>query len=267
MKVYAGVFRIRFINAIQYRAAAFAGLSTQFAWGFMEIFAFAAFYRSNPNAFPMTFSQTASYIWMRQAFLALFVVWSFDNDIITSIESGSIAYELVRPVDLYRKWFSQAAAGRVARAMMRCSPILLVAFLLPEPYRMTFPDSYSQLVLYLLSLFLSLGVVVSFSMLLYTSAFYTISANGIRIIVATTADFLCGGYIPLPFFPESVRRVVEKLPFAAMYDIPTRIYNGHLAEADAIMGMGMQVFWLVTMWAVGRTLMGRAFKRVIVQGG
>ena len=53
MKAYSALFRIRFINALQYRAAALAGMATQFAWGFMEIFAFAAFYRANPGAFPM----------------------------------------------------------------------------------------------------------------------------------------------------------------------------------------------------------------------
>ena len=74
MRAYRAVFRLRFINAMQYRAAALAGMATQFAWGFMEIFAYAAFYRSNPAAFPMAFSQTVSYIWMQQAFLALFMM-------------------------------------------------------------------------------------------------------------------------------------------------------------------------------------------------
>jgi ABC-2 type transport system permease protein len=267
MKAYAGIFRIRFINILQYRAAALAGLATQFAWGFMEIFAFAAFYRSNPEAFPMAFSQTASYIWMRQAFLALFVVWFWEPDIVSSIESGSISYELVRPLDLYNRWFSQSVAGRLARAMMRCAPILLVAFMLPEPYRMTLPPSLWQIFLYLFSTALSLGVVVAFSMLMYTSLFYTIAPVGVRYITATVADFLSGGYIPLPFFPEAIRKVVDILPFAAMFDIPARIYNGHLTGADAARGIGLQIIWLVALWALGRIAINRALRKVIVQGG
>jgi len=53
MKKYVSLFRIRFINTIQYRAAAFAGMATQFAWGFMEILAFSAFYKADPGVFPM----------------------------------------------------------------------------------------------------------------------------------------------------------------------------------------------------------------------
>ena len=76
MKKYLAIFRIRFINALQYRAAALAGMATQFAFGFMFILAFEAFYKVNPDAFPMEFSQTVSYIWIQQAFLALFFLTS-----------------------------------------------------------------------------------------------------------------------------------------------------------------------------------------------
>ena len=74
MNKYLAITRIRFSNSLQYRAAAVAGMVTQFAWGFMEIFAFSAFYKANPAAFPMEFSQTVSYIWIQQAFWALFMM-------------------------------------------------------------------------------------------------------------------------------------------------------------------------------------------------
>ena len=58
-RVYGSFFRLRFINGLQYRAAAYAGVATQFAWGFMEILLFHAFYQTDPAAFPMEFSQLA----------------------------------------------------------------------------------------------------------------------------------------------------------------------------------------------------------------
>ena len=69
MSAYLAVFRIRFSAGLQYRAAALGGIATQFVWGFMLLLQFAAFYRSDPTAFPMEMSQVASYIWMQQAFL------------------------------------------------------------------------------------------------------------------------------------------------------------------------------------------------------
>ena len=44
MKKYLSFFRLRFSMGLQYRAAALAGIVTQFFWGFMEIMAFRAFY-------------------------------------------------------------------------------------------------------------------------------------------------------------------------------------------------------------------------------
>ena len=267
MNKYQAVFRIRFIGALQYRAAAAAGMATQFVWGFMEIFAFAAFYRANPASFPMEFSQTVSYIWMQQAFLALFMMWFWDNDIAEAVLSGSIAYEMVRPVDLYFRWLSQAAAYRLARALLRCVPILLVAFIVPQPYRMSLPPDIWQFILFLLSTVLSLGVVVSFSMLMYISLFYTISPMGVRIIVTVLSDFLAGATVPLPFFPDPFRAALGLLPFAAMQNMPLRIYSGNIAGLDAFRGIVLQVFWLAVLLCIGRFAMSRALKKVIVQGG
>ena len=267
IKPYIALFRIRFTNTLQYRAAAIAGLTTQFAWGFMYILAFAAFYRSNPGSFPMAFSHTVSYIWLQQAFLALFMLWFYDNGIFESIESGSIAYELVRPMDLYSRWFCSTAANRVSRTLLRCVPLLAVAFILPHPFRLVLGGGFFRLGLFLLSMTLCLGVVLSFSMLIYISSFYTLDSRGTRIIIAVAADFMSGAYIPLPFFPGPIRAVLEVLPFGSMQNMPLLIFSGHVYGTAIVRGIGLQVFWLVFLIIVGRFWMGRALKRVVAQGG
>jgi ABC-2 type transport system permease protein len=267
MKAYLSVFRIRFANAIQYRAAALAGVVTQYAWGFMELLMFWAFYRANPDAFPMTFQQTVNYIWVQQAFLALFMTWFYEYEIFWAISSGAVAYEMVRPLDLYGRWFSQTAATRVAKCVLRSLPILLVALFIPGPLRMTLPPSAGQFLLFLLSAALALCVVVAFSMLVYVSVFFTLDSSGVRRITAAAVDFLAGAILPLPFFPPAFRAVIELTPFAAMQNMPLRIYSGNIAGADAIRGIALQVFWLAALVALGRLWMRKAERKVIVQGG
>jgi len=267
MGIYLALFRMRFINALQYRAAATAGVSTQFAWGFMEILAFSAFFRSNPAAFPMEFSHTVTYIWLQQAFLALFMSWFWENDIADSILSGAISYELTRPMDLYNRWYCQTVAGRLSRATLRCLPILVVGFIVPGPYGLSLPAGAGAFALFALSAALALGVVAAFSMLMYISLFYTISSLGVRSVLGVLSDFLSGHIIPLPFFPQRIRVVAEFLPFASMQNMPLRIYSGNISGADAFWGIGLQLFWLVTLAAAGRAAMRRAVKRVVVQGG
>lgn len=267
MILYLAVIRIRFINGLQYRTAALAGMVTQFAWGFMELLAFAAFFKANPAAFPMEFSQTVSYIWLQQAFLALFMTWYFDTEIFDAITNGGIAYELARPMDLYSRWYCQSIASRLSKTVLRCSPILIVAFIVPEPFRMSLPVSIDQFMLFLISAVLSLGVVVAFSMIVYITTFYTLSPRGVRYISAVLADFMAGATVPLPFFPPGFRAVAELMPFAAMQNMPLRIYSGNIAGMAAVRGICLQLFWLVALVLLGRLMMKSALRRVVVQGG
>ncbi|GHV26472.1 ABC transporter permease [Clostridia bacterium] len=265
MKQYLSLFRIRFINGLQYRAAAAAGLSTQFAWGFMEILAFSAFYRANPAAFPMEFPHLVSYIWIQQAFLALFMPWGVGGNAVETIVSGNIAYDLARPMDIYDRWFFETIADRVSKAALRCAPILIVALILPQPFRMTLPSNLLQLSMFVVSVPIAMCAVTTYCLLDYMSAFYTMSRY--NVIFVMLADFLAGGYVPIPFFPEPLRKIAELLPFAAMQNMPLRIYSGDIAGMDAVRGIGLQLFWVAVMLIFGKWLMRHSLKRVIAQGG
>ncbi len=267
MRKYISFFRMRFINGLQYRTAAYAGIATQFAWGFMEILMFRAFYTANPQAFPMEFSQLSSYIWLQQALLALFMTWFLENDIFSAITSGNVAYELVRPMNLYRMWFVKSLASRLSKAVLRCMPILLVAAFLPAPYNISLPSGFPEFIWFSVSLLLGFLIVVAFCMLIYIATFYTMSPMGVRLIAVTMVEFFSGAVIPIPFFPDKIRLVFELLPFASMQNMPLRIYSGNIKGSEILTGIALQVFWLVVMLATGRLLMNRALKRVVIQGG
>jgi len=57
------------------------------------------------------------------------------------------------------------------------------------------------------------------------------------------------------------------MPFAAMQNMPLRIYSGNISGTDALTGIALQIFWLAVLLLIGRLMMNRALKRVIVQGG
>ncbi len=267
MKKYWSFFKIRFINGLQYRAAALSAVATQLFWGFMYILMYAAFYRSNPAQFPMEFSDLATYIWLQQALLALFMTWYFDMDLLNSISNGNIAYELARPLEIYSMWFVKETATRTSRAALRCGGILLVAFFIPQPYGLSLPESIPSFLLFLLSVFLGTLVMVSLSMIVSGITFYTTSSQGVRIAASTIGDFFGGGIVALPFWPDGLRQVVSLLPFAATQNVPFRVYSGNLAGAEAAFSIFLQVFWLVVLYACGRLLFRRALRHVVVQGG
>lgn len=267
MKKYISFFRIRFIMGLQYRVAAFAGIATQFVWGGMLILAYAAFYRSDPAAFPMSFQATASYIWLQQAFLMLFLPWGFEGEILESISSGSVAYELCRPISVYNMWVARTVANRVSAAFLRCWPVLILGVFLPAPYGLAAPPSVGVLLWSLLSAVLGTLVSATLCVLVYFINFYTVNSSGVRTIAVCLTDFLQGSVIPLPFMPDGMRKVVELLPFASTLNAPLRIYSGDISGAYLYRTVALQIVWLAVLTAAGKLLERNAVKKTVVLGG
>ena len=267
MKKYWAFFRLRFSMGLQYRVAAAAGIVTQFFWGGMNILVYRAFYETDAEAFPMSFQATSTYIWLQQAFLALFAAWMVENEIFENIMNGNVAYEMCRPVSIYNMWFSRSMANRLARALLRCFPVLLFAAFLPAPFGIGKPASIGHLGLFLAAMFLGFGVTVAFFMMIYGLTFFTISPNGLRILISSVVEFLAGAIIPLPFFPDKIRTVLELLPFASMQNVPLRIYSGSMSGEEMIKGILLQAVWLVVLVIIGKVLLAFAEKKIVVQGG
>lgn len=267
MKKYLSFFRLRFAMGLQYRAAALAGIATQFFWGAMNVLMYHAFYASDPSAFPMSLEATVTYVWLQQALLLLFAAWLIEHEIFDDIVSGNVVYELCRPIDIYDMWFARSVANRLSRAVLRCFPILFVAALLPAGYGLGAPADIAHFALFLLTGALGFFVTVAFFMLVYALTFFTISPSGLRIFVTSVVEFFAGGIIPLPFFPDGVRQVMEMLPFASMQNVPLRIYSASMTAGEMQRAIALQVFWLAALMAAGRALCRCASRRMTLQGG
>ncbi len=268
MKKYICFFKLRFATGMQYRMATVTALTTQLIWGLMECLAYRAIAEASGGKMPMDYSSIVTYIWLKEGLLVLFNTWAADNDLFAMITDGGIAYELCRPLSIYSMWFSRTVGARIAEAFMRCVPVLFCAFLLmPKAYRMTLPVSGVSFLLFLLTVFLALGITVTFCMIVYMLCFFTISPQGWRMVLTGAVDFLSGNVIPLPFFPKKYLFLLELSPFAYMQNVPFRIYSGDLMGGDVYLCILKQIFWLAVLMLLGIALWKKAEKRVALQGG
>lgn len=267
MRKYYLFFKLRFAAGIQYRMATVTALTTQLIWGLMECVVFKVIAEASGNRLPMNYSAIVAYIWLKEAFLALFNTWNADNDIFSLIMNGDIAYELCRPVSVYSMWFSRNAGGRISQVLLRCFPVLLCAFSMPKPYKMSLPVSASAFGLFLLTLFLGMCVTIAFCNLVYMLCFFTISPKGLKMVLTGAVDFLSGNIIPLPFFPAPFLKIVECLPFAYMQNVPFRIYCGDMVRDEIFLSILKQIFWLIILIVLGILVWKQVEKRITVQGG
>lgn len=267
MKQYWSFFKMRLMAGLQYRAAALAGMSTQFVWGAMEILLYRAFWLEHPERFPMGMEALSSYIWLQQAFLTLFAMWNWEHDILESVKTGTVAYELLRPTDIYSMWMARSVANRLARASLRMVPVLVVSSLLPSPWGLRLPASPAAFGLFLLSSVLMVLVVCAYSLLVYALTFYLTDPNGLMVLSVAAADLLGGAIVPLPFLPGGLRRFAELTPFASMQNVPLRLFSGDIPLAEAPAVMGLQVFWILALMTAGYLLTRNGLRRTAILGG
>ena len=267
IKPYVAVLILRLLNGMQYRAAALAGVATQFFWGFIYIMIFQAFYAQTMGEQPISLEELVTYLWLQQSFLAFIMLWFRDNELFDLITTGNIAYELCRPIGIYEYWFSKLLAQRLASALLRCFPILLLAFLLPSAYRLMLPPDLKTFILFCISLLLGLFVLVSISMFIYISVFITLSPMGSLLVFGVVGEFFAGMVIPIPLLPEWLQQIVYLLPFRLTADFPFRVYSGNIPNSEAVEGIMIQLIWLVALVFLGKMALHKAMKKVIVQGG
>lgn len=267
MRVYGSVLKLRLLHGLQYRAAALAGVATQFFWGFISIMVFQAFYENAAQTPPISLTELITYIWLQQAFLVFIMLWFRDNELFDLITSGNIAYELCRPCGIYGFWYAKLLAQRLSGAILRCYPILILAFFLPKPYNLTLPPNPVTLLLFITTLLLGLLLLVAISMLLYISVFVTLSPTGSLLVFAVLGEFFAGLIIPVPLMPLWLQKIAYVLPFRWTADFPFRVYSGHVPQQDAIIGIIIQLIYLVILIWLGKIALRGALRRVVVQGG
>lgn len=265
MKKYITLLKLKFHTCLQYRGAALAGIMTQFFWGLLEIMIFHAFYKAGVET-DITFEQLVTLIWLRQAFYSL-TSWAKDTEITELIEKGNIAYEMCRPISIYWLWYCKILSSKFATVLLKCFPIFLLAGFMPWGYALKLPADITSFVLFLISMILTFFLVAGIMNIVYITIFKTISSKGTFTLFYAIASFFSGGQIPIPLMPEGLQKFCYMLPFSYAKDLPYRIYSGNINGTDALLGIGMQVLWIIALIIIGNLMMNKSLKKVVVQGG
>jgi len=302
VKAYAAAASSRFRSAFQYRAAAAAGIACQGFWGLILIMGLEAFYAAsaggvgtagasgavgmaggaprlgaswlglaNGAAAVPPLSSMISYIWLGQAFLVL-TPWGPDPEVRDTIRTGSVAIELLKPLDLYSFWLSKALGLKAAQLSLRALPVLIFGgFLMPlvclGDYRLSPPPTLGHFFAFLVSLvaalFLCAAVVGIFDILL----FRTVSAVGATSLAASLVSLGSGLLVPLPVLPPALGSTLKLLPFSGLADAPFRFWTGIAPLATLPASLAHQVGWTIVLVAAGRAVVRRELLRLDILGG
>lgn len=267
MRSYLALLRVRMLTLLQYGKAAVAGACTQIFWALVFSMIFTAFYRENASASSVPLETILTFNWINQGFWLL-IPWNIDKEIERQIKGGSIAYELIRPLNLYWFLFFRSLALRLAPIIIRSVPYFILSGFLLE---FTTPGfhfiSSGTLIPFLLSICFSIILSSSLTTLIMLSLFWTISGEGIVRVLPNFIILLSGLIIPLPLFPSWMQTFLAIQPMRAILDIPCRIYTGMIPFNETFYYLAFQLAWAAVTVLIGHLVMKRAMCKIQIQGG
>ena len=259
---YWAVLSAQFRSLLQYRAAALAGLGTQVFWGLIRVMIFQAFFRSTTVEQPMELGDVLTYVWLGQAFLAL-LPWQ-DNAVRSLIRTGGVGYELLRPVDLYGFWYCRSLAFRTAPTLLRAVPLIAFAGVFMG---MDAPASWAAAGAFAASMIGAILLSSAITTLFSITMMWTISGDGVFALAPGIVGLLSGMLVPIPLFPDWAQTVLNILPFRGLVDTPYRFYLGHIPVGDLPLLLAHQMVWVVAIVLIGRWMLSRGLRRLVIQGG
>jgi ABC-2 type transport system permease protein len=263
MNGYLAIFCTRSAALFQYRAAAFAGLCTQFFWSLIFVMVYKAFYAGTSAQEPLSLAQTLTFVWLGQSIMPL-LPWRSDRMIETQIRSGSVAYELVRPLHLYGVYYAKSLALKLIPMLMRSFPIWIIAGIFLD---LSAPVSWIACLGFGASVLCATLLSASIITIAGITLFWTLSGDGIKRLLPTCASLLSGNLIPLPLFPSWMQGFLNWQPFRGIIDIPCRIYTGVIPSEQIFFYLCFQLIWALLLIGFGNALLNRATRRLIIQGG
>jgi ABC-2 type transport system permease protein len=263
---YLAIIRLRFAVQLQYRAAAFAALFTNYFFGFVRVMVYIAFYASTNAPQPLTLAQAVNYTWLTQVTFRM-MPWVYETEIINQIRSGAIAYELCRPLNMYFAWYSRLISQRMVPTLLTGIPVYILAVVLPGHYGLGLPASPVSAVAWIISLMLAMLMGCAITNMAVITTLWTIAGDGMTRIFPAAIMLLSGTLVPLAYFPDWMQTALRLLPFSGLVDIPANIYLG-IIPASQIFTYGLlQLFWTGVFILIGLKLFNMAVKKLVVQGG
>jgi ABC-2 type transport system permease protein len=246
-----------------YPGATWAGVFTNTFFGFLIAYILLAVFRERDTVGTYDARDAVTYAWLAQGLLMTVYIWGW-YELAVRIQSGDIASDLQRPLDLQAYWLAQDLGRASYHALFRGVPPFLIGAL---AFDIRLPGDPVLWVAFVASLALAVVASFAFRFLFNLAAFWLLDYRGVGMLAMVVSTFFSGQLVPLAFFPDRLQTVVWALPFASMVQAPIEVFLGHARGLELAGLLGLQAFWAAALLALGRVVLATAMRKLVVQGG
>lgn len=256
--------------ARMYKITIISGIITQTFFAIFKNYVLIAFVGSNVQSSPMNEFQTTTYIWLTQILFGI-VPWTVNRADFDSIRKGTIALDLIKPTSIFNLIFSKTLSWKLVGMLSRGIPIFLLSLILS----LIFPNMGLELklpntmhfLLFIVAVFLAIQLSTLITTSMYCLAFYFTSITNFVSTIGSVAYILSGMVIPLSFFPKWILGGLNLQPFKYIVDLPAQIFNGIYDMNTAIIGIFIQIMWIIIFYAINYIIYKDIEGKIELNGG
>src|SRR5579859_6137041 len=263
LRFYVEVARTAFRRQLMYNWANLAGLLANTVFGIIFSYVMIALFQVKHLAGGYDLNDALRYTWLVQSLVMIVLTFGW-YDLMLTIRSGEVVSDLNKPCDFYWYWFSREIGRSAYFLLFRGLPTYLAGMLL---FGFSAPGDWKLWLAYAASLPLAAMIGIAYRFLFNIVAFWILEARAVGGLATAIALFFAGSYVPLPFFPLWLRTIATWLPFNGLMNVPAQIFLGKLTGQALLLGLGLQVLWVILLTLSVRSLTSVAARRVVVQGG
>jgi ABC-2 type transport system permease protein len=99
------------------------------------------------------------------------------------------------------------------------------------------------------------------------TAFWLTEVRGLVLLYVLVSGLLGGHLVPVQLFPGWLQATAYVTPFPAMIQFPINLVTGQATGLRAVAEVAVQVAWAAGLLLVGRLVLSRATRKLVVQGG
>jgi ABC-2 type transport system permease protein len=252
MRLYLTLFRISLQDATQYRVETMIWFLYETVPPLMMAAVWLAAYQDQPTVAGFTLAEMLAYT-VGVMILRTLITVHLEHGIDLQIRQGDLSNHLVRPFNVWAYWIVDSLGWKMFRNLLSIPVVLGCLYWFgAELGALSVPPDRVPL----LAVSVVLGGVVCYllKLCLGFTSFWTNDVVGIVTLYEILANVLGGMLIPIALLPEWLQAVARLLPIQAIYNIPLALLLGKGDGASAWYGIGLQVGWIVVLWALARVL-------------
>ncbi len=211
----------------------------------------------------MTFQQTFLYLASAKilnSVIISYAEWQMSRD----VQTGNIATNFCRPISYQFRMYSSCFGSILSNFAIMFIPSIIIVSIMAKG---SIPLGIN-LLFFPIAFILAALLNTTFDFLIGLLSFFTESVWGISAMKDTVVRLLSGAVIPIAFFPDNIRKVLEFLPFQAIYNLPIQILtNPNYSLWDICRALLIQLIWVIVLFLISKICFIKASKHVMVNGG